>query len=144
MNSCLGEVVLSYKRNPQFSFEFRINNSQDVVDFFFQIEDFVNAVEHHEIAYLLLLSNRSKVLGYYKLGEGGINFCPVDVRTAMQAALLSNTSRVIFVHNHPSGDAVASNEDLSLKEKFIIACKYLNIEFLDSIIITPNKEHKSF
>ena len=46
---------------------------------------------------------------------------------------------VIFVHNHPSGDSTASEDDMALTKRLIEAGQIMGIDVLDHIIVTDNK-----
>ena len=45
-------------------------------------------------------------------------------------------SGIIMVHNHPSGRLKPSEADRKITEKLKAACALVDIQFLDSIIIT--------
>ena len=53
-------------------------------------------------------------------------------------AIDSLATSVIFVHNHPSGNAKPSIEDKKISEKLKDALRLFDIRLLDSIIITEN------
>ncbi len=42
---------------------------------------------------------------------------------------------VIFVHNHPSGDPEASEDDIKLTENLVEAGRIMGIDVLDHVII---------
>ena len=44
-------------------------------------------------------------------------------------------TRFILVHNHPSGDATPSIEDIQITNKIEEGAKLLELQFLDHIII---------
>ena len=46
---------------------------------------------------------------------------------------------VIFVHNHPSGDPEASEDDIELTKRLAQAGEIVGIEVLDHIIISDKK-----
>jgi DNA repair protein RadC len=46
---------------------------------------------------------------------------------------------VIFVHNHPSGDVSASEQDIGLTKRLVEAGQIIGIDVLDHIIIGDNK-----
>ena len=49
--------------------------------------------------------------------------------------LLLGTTSVIFVHNHPSGDTEASEDDVQLTKRLAEAGEIMGIDVLDHIII---------
>jgi DNA repair protein RadC len=42
------------------------------------------------------------------------------------------------VHNHPSGDPTPSEEDIRVTEQLVEACKLLDIEVLDHLVMAQN------
>ena len=46
---------------------------------------------------------------------------------------------VIFVHNHPSGDPEASEDDIGLTKRLAEAGEVMGIEVLDHVIIGDKK-----
>lgn len=66
-----------------------------------------------ETAYLLCMDAKYKLLGVRALGEGSVNAVAITVRRAVSEALRAGASVVILAHNHPSGIALPSPEDLS-------------------------------
>lgn len=96
-------------------------------------------------SFVVLFMNRaSKPLGIYKASTGGISGVMVDIRLVMVAALKSLATGIIISHNHPSGNLVPSIQDVELTARFDAACKLLDIDLLDHIIVTPDHSFYSF
>ena len=45
---------------------------------------------------------------------------------------------MIFVHNHPSGDPVPSEEDIAVTKRLMQAGELLGVQVLDHIVIGDN------
>ena len=58
-------------------------------------------------------------------------------REIFKLLLISNSTRFILVHNHPGGDPTPSDIDIGNCKKVYEASKILDVEMLDSIIVTP-------
>lgn len=56
-------------------------------------------------------------------------------RSIVRNALLSNASSVIVCHNHPSGDPMPSKKDVEFTQSLDKACKLMQINLLDHLII---------
>lgn len=69
-------------------------------------------------------------LGTYK----SVNIEPMNV---FRVAVMKNASRVILVHNHPSGSLTPSEDDKDTTDRLIQVARILNIELTDHLIITP-------
>jgi DNA repair protein RadC len=93
---------------------------------------------------VLLLNRANKGLGIYKVSTGGITGVMVDIRLVMVAALKSLASGIIISHNHPSSNMVPSIQDVELTARIDKACKLLDIELLDHIIVTSSHSFYSF
>lgn len=63
----------------------------------------------------------------------------------MGVALKAGAGNIILSHNHPSGNLNASSADRPITEKVNAACKVMDINLLDHLIISPNEgEFMSF
>jgi DNA repair protein RadC len=89
---------------------------------------------------VLFLNNSNRTLGYSVVSITGT---VIDVRLILRDALLTQSTSVIMIHNHPSGNLVPSQADLSITEKVKKAVELMDIKLLDHIIITEN-HHYSF
>lgn len=76
------------------------------------------------------------VLGSYK----SVDVEPMNV---FRVAVMKNASRVILVHNHPSGSLTPSDADKDITDRLIQVGRILNIDLIDHLIITP-KSYISF
>ena len=90
------------------------------------------------------LDVKKKILGYTEIARGSVDTCPVDPREVFRTAIVMGASAIILVHNHPSGDPNASDEDTELTKRLCKAGKFLGLPILDHLIITPNKSTISF
>ena len=87
--------------------------------------------------YLISLNSRNHSIGEVSIGTLNANL--VHPREVFGEAIKSNAASVILVHNHPSGDAEPSEDDLTITKRIIEAGKIMGIDVLDHIIITKSK-----
>ncbi|MDR3132977.1 MAG: DNA repair protein RadC [Prevotellaceae bacterium] len=92
----------------------------------------------HEEMWLLLLNRANCVMERIKISQGGIHATAADTRMILKQAIEKLASGIILVHNHPSGSANPSSEDLLLTGKVQQAAALLDIQFHDHIIIAGN------
>lgn len=97
----------------------------------------------HEEFWVLYLNNSNKVLSKYQLSKGGITATLVDIRLLIKHALERNSTGIILVHNHPSGQLDPSQSDKRLTQKLKTALESLDIKLIDHIIVTE-KSYFSF
>lgn len=87
----------------------------------------------------IYLNSRNEVLAIETLHEGTINQTAVYPRKAIERAFKHNARAVIFVHNHPSGDATPSNVDRQLTKVLDRAALAVDLIVHDHIIIGKNR-----
>ena len=114
---------------------FPITQSADCATVARKIFD-ADSLEWVESFVVIALNRANKVLGFYKVSQGGITGTIADPRVILQFALLSNATSLILVHNHPSGNLKPSRQDEELTNKIKIAASYFDIKVLDHIILT--------
>lgn len=90
--------------------------------------------QRDELAYLVCLDGKSKVLAIRKLGEGIVDTVQIVTRKVLEAALACNASQVVLAHNHVSGVACPSHADIdtTLRLKNLLA--EADITLLDHLI----------
>ena len=93
------------------------------------------AGETTEKLYQLCLDRKGKLLTCRQLSEGSVGAAPVNLRKIVENALLSRASGVILGHNHPSGVALPSQEDVAATIQARNALEAVEIPLLDHIIV---------
>ncbi len=91
-----------------------------------------------EVVYLICLDNSCKILNCTVLFEGTVNAANISIRKIIETAIKFNASNVILAHNHPTGVALPSNEDLITTDRVVKALKVVGINLLDHIIVARN------
>jgi DNA repair protein RadC len=91
-----------------------------------------------EIFAVLFLDRANKVITYKRLFQGGITETSVDIRIILKMAIGVGATGIICGHNHPSGNRLASNADILLCKDIGEACRLLQIQLVDNLIITHN------
>lgn len=84
---------------------------------------------------LILLDTRNNVLGAPTVYIGSLNSLAVRQGDIFRHALERNAAAMIVVHNHPSGDANPSPEDIAVTRQLVAAGKLLDISVLDHLVI---------
>ncbi len=83
----------------------------------------------------LLLDTRSQVIKVSEISVGSLDTSIVHPREVFKEAIAASAASIIFVHNHPSGDPEASEDDIKLTKRLVEAGDIVGIEVLDHIII---------
>ena len=92
----------------------------------------------NETVFLLCLDAKCKVLACEKVGEGGVNSAGIPVRKIVEMALKANATSVILAHNHPSGLAIPSGEDIQTTRRVALALDAVEIGLVDHIIVADS------
>lgn len=114
----------------------KICSSEDAVNFArnFYHDDILI----YESSFIILTNASNKAIGYAKISQGGVCGTIVDARIVAKYAVDSLAAGVIFIHNHPSGNAKASRQGITLTEKLKAGLKLLDVNLTDSIILTED------
>ena len=129
----VAEIQVSYR--PEKIVDYRLSSSLNTFELI--LKDWEkNTIEMQEEVKIILLNRNHKALGIYSLAKGGLSGCVVDIKLILSLALKTLASGIIMVHNHPSGNLKPSTADINITEKLKSACKLLEIELLDHLIIT--------
>jgi DNA repair protein RadC len=84
---------------------------------------------------LALMDTRNRIVGLHLVSIGSLNASLVHPRECFKPAILANASAVLLAHNHPSGDACPSQEDLAITQRLKQAGELLGIAVLDHLVI---------
>ena len=88
---------------------------------------------------IMILDNHNRLIAEKTLFVGIVNMSIVSAREIFREALAFNGVSIICVHNHPSGDAHPSSEDINMTQKLIELGKMMNVDIVDHIIIGRNQ-----
>lgn len=103
----------------------------------YYMEDFRHKEQEHIL--LLLLDNKSNLLGEKLLFTGTVNASIISPREIYLEALKFHAVGIILLHNHPSGDPTPSKYDIAATQKIKEVSDLVEIPLLDHIIIGDNK-----
>ena len=88
-----------------------------------------------EHIYMLALDSACGLLGIFFLSKGTVNVALASPREIYIRALSAGAAQIILIHNHPSGNALPSGQDIRLTKKVKEAGELLDIRLADHIII---------
>ena len=92
----------------------------------------------NETVFLLSLDAKLKVLECREVGEGSINYASVPVRRVVEMALEAGATSVVLAHNHPSGIAVPSLDDLQTTRRVAKALSAVEIVLVDHLVVADD------
>lgn len=88
-----------------------------------------------ETVFLLCLDAKCKVLCCREIGEGSVNAASISVRKVVEAALSANATSVVLAHNHPSGVALPSADDVRTTHQIAAALGAVEVNLIDHIVV---------
>ncbi len=108
-----------------------VTSKEDVANIFAPLADL-----QHEEFWVLYLTSGGKVVDRSKVSQGGVSGTVVDYKLVVKRAVELLVSSIILVHNHPSGVAQPSREDVAITEMVSTAAALFDINVVDHIIIS--------
>lgn len=87
----------------------------------------------------LLLDTRNYLIRTAEISVGSLDGTIVHPREVFKEAVSASAASVVFVHNHPSGDPQASEDDIKLTKRLVQAGEIMGVDVLDHIIIGDRK-----
>ncbi|MBK6626136.1 MAG: DNA repair protein RadC [Flavobacteriales bacterium] len=90
----------------------------------------------HEEFWLILLDRGNAVTGKVRVSQGGMHGTVADPKVIFREAIDRRAAGVVLAHNHPSGRAIPSEEDVRLTRKLVDGGRLLDIAVHDHLIIT--------
>lgn len=94
-------------------------------------------LEHsdREEFYILHLDNKNMFIAKELISIGTLSGALVHPREVFKGAVLNNSSRIICVHNHTSGDPTPSWEDKDITRRLREAGDIIGIPIVDHVVI---------
>ncbi|MCX7748574.1 MAG: DNA repair protein RadC [Clostridia bacterium] len=92
-------------------------------------------IASEEYFYILMLNTKNGINAISEVSHGSLNSSIVHPREVFKLAVLSNSSSIICIHNHPSGDPDPSKEDIETTSRLVQSGDILGIKVLDHIIV---------
>ena len=94
--------------------------------------------QRDEVVYLICLDAKCKMLSCKRISSGDVTAALMSIRKIVEYALACNATSVILAHNHPSGIALPSEDDMIATRKVQAALKNVDITLADHIIVADD------
>ena len=117
-----------------------INSPEDFYKHFLFL--FQNQVK--ELFVCVWLNSCNRVMGFETITTGLLNSSLVHPREVFRGAIVATAASILLAHNHPSGNASPSQEDLIVTKQLIESSKILGIPIHDHVIVTNDSYHSFF
>ena len=112
----------------------KIKCAKDVYTYFYdKLKD-----EKQEYFYVLMLNTQHNIIKEQLISKGVLDASIIHPREIFKPAIKNSSSKIIIVHNHPSGNPNPSEEDLDITNKLVEAGNQLDIKVLDHVIVAKD------
>jgi DNA repair protein RadC len=91
----------------------------------------------------VILDGANRIIKVQEVTKGTATYNIIHPREVFREAIRLNSSAIILVHNHPSGEVRPSDQDIASTRKIAAAGKIIGIDVLDHIIIGPGEGYCS-
>lgn len=89
----------------------------------------------NETVMLLLMDKKFKFLYCGTVSEGSIDASEIYIRKVVELSMRYNASKAVISHNHPSGIALPSREDLLATRSTFDSLRLVGVKLIDHIIV---------
>jgi len=126
--------------HDQPSSAIRVTSAEDAIEYVLHSLGALHD-ESNEHFFAVLLDIRNKVIGApIEVSRGSVSASVVDPADIVREACIHHASRIILIHNHPSGECDPSKEDIDTTAKITQALKYVGVRVLDHIIVGRSRQ----
>ncbi|MCR1960244.1 DNA repair protein RadC [Thomasclavelia cocleata] len=128
-------------KEKEFKYNEKIKNPSDIRNFL--VTNTSLACEPEEVLILINLNIDNTIINYFEVSRGAIDQTIACPREIVKRIILSNASKFVLAHNHPSGNLLLSKDDIKIYKTMKQVADLMEIELLDSIVINQNKKFSS-
>ena len=109
----------------------------------FELAQKIIGDEGREVFVVFFMDSANKIGSFSKVSTGTVDQIVIYPKEVVRHCILSDATRVIVAHNHPSGVAKPSEHDIAITKKLTESCSAVDIEVLDHIVL-GDKQYYSF
>ena len=93
---------------------------------------------NYEAVVLMLLDSKNKEVFCGVISKGSIASNEIYIRKIVELAIIYNARAAVIAHNHPSGIALPSGEDMVATKRTFESLKLINVYLMDHIIVADD------
>lgn len=124
----------------------RNNNSKKYID----MDNLGEIMKHkyigrdYEAVILLLMDSKNKELFCGVVNKGSVSSSEIYIRKVIELAVMYNARYAVLSHNHPSGMAWPSSDDIETTRKVSESLSLIGVKLLEHIIIADDDHIKIY
>ncbi|MFN2366431.1 MAG: DNA repair protein RadC [Desulfurivibrionaceae bacterium] len=97
-----------------------------------------------EVFTVIFLDASHSIIDTDTIAEGTLTSNTIYPRELIKLALARHAAALVIAHNHPSGSLTPSTDDIRLTKHLFAACRLVNINLLDHLIVGGSSPPYSF
>src|SRR3546814_5378719 len=101
--------------------------------------DLLNTSLEHEVCGMILVDTQHRLIAYLEPFRGTLDQASVYPREIVKLTLPHNAKAIFLVHNHPSGEAQASEADIRLTKHLKPALAPIDVQLLVHFIVVGSQ-----
>ena len=116
-------------------YQLKMDNPSSIADYYME------QLRHLKQEQLIcaFFDSKNNFLGDVVISKGAVNYAYVSPRDIFRYAFDYEAVMLILLHNHPSGDATPSEDDIRITRRIEKGAQILELHLVDHIIIGDNK-----
>lgn len=116
-------------------YQLKMDNPSSIADYYME------QLRHLKQEQLMcaFFDSKNNFLGDVVISKGAVNYAYVSPRDIFRYAFDYEAVMLILLHNHPSGDATPSEDDIRITRRIEKGAQLLELHLVDHIIIGDNK-----
>ncbi|MDO4924224.1 MAG: DNA repair protein RadC [Turicibacter sp.] len=126
--------IVSIKMVKESSFLYQTRTISSPKDAYEMIKGRLESLDREQFI-IACLNTKNEPMNISVVSVGTLNKAIVHPREVFKTAILSNAASIMAFHNHPSGNAQPSQQDIQLTHRLVEAGELLGIKLLDHLII---------
>lgn len=130
----IGELTKRLSK-PINNMKIKVKSPNDIANLFMQELRY----EKKEIMKLIILNAKNIIQKIINISLGATNSASVEPKEILLEAIKCQATKIILVHNHPSGDPTPSQADYRITDRIYESADIMGIELLDHIVIGDGK-----
>lgn len=125
----------------EFTDKVIFDNPDTIVDLIEKV--FGASLLPEEYIWMVTLNTKHMPEGIFEISHGTVGMSLVSPREVFTRALLAGATKIVLVHNHPSGDPSPSHYDFEVTKEVKKAGDILGVKLVDHLIV-GNHTYYSF
>ena len=116
--------------------------SRPVLSDWERLLDYVNTIyvgQTVEVLHILYLDSKLRLIHAQKEQVGSVNHVAISPKEILKKALNLDATNIILVHNHPSGDAMPSMDDIRTTETIAKMLEAAGVHLIEHLIVGSNR-----